>query len=213
MRQACHCPLPAEQVEWEGSRGTERIAMRRHETKQPTPHFVRLDLRKVINHPGYSVAVQFETDVELWEGSNEWVHAQGEAIGTNVDGRYVLVMGKVVGMVPLECSRCLVAFEQELKASFEAQCAIPTFRLLAEGLPVDEGEEVTAIFDANSADLWELVRQALVVNLPMRPLCRPECKGLCPSCGANLNETTCDCRPPEDPRWAGLDVLMQRFKA
>ncbi len=186
--------------------------MQRQETSQPTPHFVRMDLRKVINHPGYSTSVQFETDVKLWEGSNEWVHVLGEAVGTNMDGRYVLVIGKAVGKVPLECSRCLVAFEQVLEAPFEAQCAISTFHLLAEGLPVDEGEEVTAIFDANSADLWELVRQALVVNLPMQPLCRPECKGLCPSCGTNLNETRCDCRPPEDLRWAGLDIVVQRLK-
>ncbi len=180
--------------------------------RQFVPHFVRLDLRKVINHPGFTVVTTFETDVQLWEGG-QWVHVHGEATGTNVDGRFVLVTGKVIGTVTLECSRCLTTFEQELEAPFEAQCDIRTFHLLAEGLPVDEGEEITAIFDANSADLWELSRQALVVALPMRPLCHPECKGLCPSCGANLNETQCTCQAPADPRWAALDLLLQRLKA
>lgn len=179
---------------------------------QQTPHFVRLDLRKVINHPGYTAYTVFETDVQLWEGG-QWVHVHGEASGTNVDGRYILITGKVVGKVELECSRCLTLFEQEIEAPFEAQCDIRTFHLLAEGLPVDEGEEVTAIFDANSADLWELSRQALIVHLPMRPLCREDCKGLCPSCGANLNETTCNCQPPADPRWAALELVMQRLKS
>ncbi len=189
-----------------------RPKMLERERLQPTPHFVRLDLRKVINHPGYTVVAHFETDIQLWEGG-QWVHVHGEASGTNVDGRYVLVTGKVFGTVELECSRCLTVFEQVLEAPFEAQCDIRTFQLLAEGLPIDEGEEITAIFDSNSADLWELARQALIVQLPMRPLCREDCKGLCPYCGANLNETTCDCQPPADPRWAALELLMQRFKS
>ncbi len=179
---------------------------------QPTPHFVRLDLRKVINHPGYTAVTQFETDVQLWE-DGQWVHVRGEATGTNVDGRFVLVTGKVTTTVTLECSRCLTLFEHPLEALFEAQCDIRTFHLMAEGLPVEEGEEVTAIFDSNSVDLWELARQAVIVHLPMRPLCHPECKGLCPHCGANLNETTCSCEMPADPRWAALEQLLQRFQS
>lgn len=195
-----------------GCRGVRRTNMVKHEYLHSTPHFVRLDLRKVINHPGYTVVTHFETDVQLWE-EGQWVHVSGEAVGTNVDGRYVLVTGKVVGMVELECSRCLTVFEQKIEAPFEAQCDIRTFHMLAEGLPVEEGEEITAIFDANSADLWELSRQALIVNLPMRPLCSEDCKGLCPICGANLNETTCDCQPPADPRWAALELLFQQLKS
>ncbi|MDT7897951.1 MAG: hypothetical protein OXFUSZZB_002530 [Candidatus Fervidibacter sp.] len=186
--------------------------MRTPSKTRPMPHFVRLDLRKVINHPGDSIHTHFETEVLLTDDSDEWVPVTGEATGTNVDGRYVLVTGKVTGIVTLECSRCLTHFTEALEAPFEAQCDIRTFHLLAEGLPVAEGEEITAIFDANSADLWELARQAIVLHLPMRPLCRPDCKGLCPYCGANLNETPCDCQPPADPRWAALETLMRNLK-
>ena len=186
--------------------------MAEHERSRPMPHFVRMDLRKVINHPGYTVVTTYETDVQLWE-EGQWVHVRGEATGTNVDGRFVLITGKVATTVMLECSRCLTPFPQDLETTFEAQCDIRTFHLLAEGAPVEEGEEVTAIFDANSADLWELSRQAVVVNLPMRSLCRPDCKGLCPQCGANLNETQCQCALPADPRWAALEALMEWFKA
>lgn len=188
------------------------MMMQQQGSSQPTPHSVRLDLRKVINHPGYNVVLDFETDVELWDDSNQWVSVRGKAVGTNVDGRYVLVTGKAWGVITLECSRCLTEFDQELEASFEAQCDIVNFHMMAEGLPIKDGEEITAIFDANSADLLELTRQGLLVSLSMRPLCHPDCKGLCPYCGANLNKEHCDCRPPEDPRWAGLDVLMKRLK-
>lgn len=187
--------------------------MRMRPMTRPVPHFVRLDLRKVINHPGYSMHTRFETEVLLTDGGDDWVAVEGEAVGVNVDGRYVLVTGKVTGIVTLECSRCLAPFTEAVEAPFEAQCDIRTFHLLAEGLPVAEGEEITAVFDANSADLWELARQAIVLHLPMRPLCRPDCKGLCPYCGTNLNETQCDCQPPTDPRWATLEALMRQRKA
>jgi hypothetical protein len=88
--------------------------MSKHEQFQPTPHFVRLDLRKVINHPGYTVVAYFETDVQLWEDGH-WVHVHGEASGTNVDGRYVLITGKVAGVVELECSRCLPLLWRKLE--------------------------------------------------------------------------------------------------
>ncbi len=56
-------------------------------------------------------------------------------------------------------------------------------------------------------DLGPLVRDAVVLELPMAPLCRDDCAGLCPQCGANRNEGDCGCVAPRDPRWANLDVL------
>lgn len=59
----------------------------------------------------------------------------------------------------------------------------------------------------DTLDLTPLVRDALVLELPMAPLCRDDCAGLCPQCGANRNEGPCGCVAPRDPRWANLDVL------
>lgn len=56
-------------------------------------------------------------------------------------------------------------------------------------------------------DLEDLVRDAVVLELPLAPLCRDDCAGLCPICGADLNEGACGCRPAGDPRWATLDAL------
>jgi uncharacterized protein len=69
-----------------------------------------------------------------------------------------------------------------------------------------EGE--TYRLDDDAVDLEPLVRDALLLELPAVPLCAPECRGLCPVCGADRNETTCDCRTDEpDPRWAALESL------
>ena len=56
-------------------------------------------------------------------------------------------------------------------------------------------------------DLEPLARDAVLLELPLAPLCTEDCKGLCPTCGANRNTESCDCAPPADPRWAALDVL------
>jgi uncharacterized protein len=67
-------------------------------------------------------------------------------------------------------------------------------------------EELYPISD-DDIDLGPMVRDAIVLELPMAPLCRDDCAGLCPQCGANRNEGDCGCVAPRDPRWANLDVL------
>jgi uncharacterized protein len=57
-------------------------------------------------------------------------------------------------------------------------------------------------------DLEEAVRQAWALALPMQPLCRPDCKGLCARCGTDLNEGACTCSPEEDDRWSLLKKLL-----
>jgi len=56
-------------------------------------------------------------------------------------------------------------------------------------------------------DLAPLARDAILLDLPLAPLCREDCAGLCPYCGIDLNDETCDCQGPVDPRWATLDEL------
>ena len=73
---------------------------------------------------------------------------------------------------------------------------------------VGEEDLDTAFYRDGVIDLRELVREQLYLQLPMKPLCQPECRGLCPSCGANRNVVACTCaqRPP-DPRLAALRDL------
>lgn len=70
----------------------------------------------------------------------------------------------------------------------------------------DEGD--TYPLGKEDLDLEPLVRDAVVLELPLAPLCDPACQGLCPRCGANWNQTRCDCEVASfDPRWAALDAL------
>ena len=69
-----------------------------------------------------------------------------------------------------------------------------------------EDDEAYPIVD-HEIDLGALVREAVILELPLAPLCRPDCRGLCAGCGADLNEEACRCEPALDPRWANLKLL------
>jgi uncharacterized protein len=94
------------------------------------------------------------------------------------------------------CRRCAVPVGGEL--------TIAVSERFGEG-PMAE-DDLYPIMD-DTIDLGPLVRDAIVLELPMAPLCREDCKGLCPQCGADRNEAECGCVVPADPRWANLDVL------
>ncbi len=72
----------------------------------------------------------------------------------------------------------------------------------------DVTDELTYPIDQSFVDLAPLVHDAILLELPLAPLCRADCQGLCPYCGIDRNEARCDCRAPRDPRWATLDGLQ-----
>jgi len=130
----------------------------------------------------------------------------------------LLVQGNVVANVDMECSRCLTNFALPIEASLEEQFQ-PTIDVLT-GAPVPhlEGQDNDSTFDIDHnhiMDLAEPVRQAILVSLPMKPLCREDCAGLCPNCGANLNEGPHECEvETADYRWAGLrELRLEDFPA
>jgi uncharacterized protein len=71
----------------------------------------------------------------------------------------------------------------------------------------DGDPEETYPLGDDHIDLEPMVHDAVLLELPPAPLCRPDCAGLCPWCGANRNLAPCSCVAPSDPRWAALDAL------
>lgn len=69
------------------------------------------------------------------------------------------------------------------------------------------GDDDAYLVENDFVDLAPLAHDAIFLDLPLAPLCREDCKGLCPFCGIDRNEAGCDCRVPVDPRWATLDEL------
>ena len=108
----------------------------------------------------------------------------------------LLASGTVEGAWEAPCRRCLKPSDGEMRVEFQE---------LFEANPRD-GESYRLGHD--SIDLEPLAREALTLDLPLAPLCREDCRGLCSTCGADLNLGDCGCPPAAaDPRWAALDVL------
>ena len=76
------------------------------------------------------------------------------------------------------------------------------------GMWVEEDDLTTAFYENDAIDLGQLMREQVYLSLPMKPLCRDDCRGLCPVCGTNLNLSVCHCaREWDDPRFAALKAL------
>lgn len=126
--------------------------------------------------------------------------------------RGILVRATLNTEVDLACSRCLSRFRCPLSLDFEEEY-VPLVDVVtgAPLTPPEEGSTFT-IDEHHVLDLTETVRQYSLLTTPMKPLCREECAGLCPTCGHNLNQGTCGCPSPEiDPRWTRLaEIKKQR---
>lgn len=126
--------------------------------------------------------------------------------------RGILAYASVDATVRDACSRCLgpadLAIHTDLAEEFIPTVDVHTGQPIAA--PEDDADGDTFRIDEHHhLDLTEAVRQALVAEEPMRALCRPDCAGLCPTCGADLNPGLCGCpQEPTDDRWAALRSLQ-----
>jgi uncharacterized protein len=122
----------------------------------------------------------------------------------------VLVQGDLRGNARMVCARCLEPVGTPLAFRIE-ETFVPTVDILT-GRPLEVEEEDRALWidEHHVLDLEEVVRQEALLAAPLHVLCSPDCRGLCPTCGQNLNEGPCDCRPEPDPRWSALLDLRQQ---
>lgn len=148
---------------------------------------------------GESLRVDGELDRLLvdfrFEGTLEWTR----------DARRV--RGALAGRFRSTCDRCLVSFDRNVQVDVDVVLALGQ-----ESQPAD-GEDASAVAlrvarEELSLDLAGPFRTAVLLEVPIKNLCRSDCRGLCPVCGADRNTTVCACEPPRgDPRWEGLGGL------
>jgi uncharacterized protein len=119
--------------------------------------------------------------------------------------RGVELTARIEARVELECSRCLVSFESAIEADF---FLIIVPEAVEFGVGESEiGEEEASLFYApeGQADLEMIAAEQILLHLPLKPVCDADCKGLCPTCGADRNQIECGCRSEAiDPRLAPL---------
>jgi uncharacterized protein len=114
------------------------------------------------------------------------------ALDVERNGDRISVRGKLEARALVECVRCLKGYELPLEVPLEvfAERAGTGFRVEEEEL---ERDDYMLFHDGRHLDLREEAREALLLEVPMAPHCREDCAGLCPRCGADLNEGPCGC--------------------
>jgi uncharacterized protein len=118
----------------------------------------------------------------------------------------ILVKGKLKGGLLVNCDRCLKEFEQILDIDIEEMHYFE--KDLFENKEVNENEAFKVI--NNKINLEPIIRQNFVLNIPIKLICKEECRGLCFMCGKDLNEGSCDCKKDDiDPRFAKLKKLLE----
>ena len=166
-----------------------------------------LDLREMIEVPGRSASFSYEPDFSdlQFDSVLGWpapVRAEGTV--TNTAGLLEL-RGELTGVMTCQCARCLREFDRELR--------LPLTATLTD-TPDQEREDDPELFvlTGDRLDLDEVTETALILNMEQRFLCRPDCRGLCPRCGKDLNDGPCDCGADPDPRLAVLMQLLEKQK-
>lgn len=143
------------------------------------------------------------------------------------------LQGRMTGRIELSCVRCLEAFPMDVAEELDllyfpqssnvapaddARSAESQVRIedVADGLTglsgrgLEREELAVSFYRDERIDLSQMIVEQIVLALPMKPLCKPDCRGLCALCGVNRNLLSCDCAPQDtDPRWAPLKTLQK----
>lgn len=177
---------------------------------------MKVNLLPIINADGKSLSVSDSVDFSERNevGVSYPAPAKVEAVFTSF-GKSIKVCGKVYVLLNLDCDRCGSEFCFPLSFDFE-EILEKEFSYDKGGTAEVFGEAENAknpdviYYEGNEILLDDIVYNNIFINLPTKRLCKPDCKGLCPSCGKNLNEGDCGCDTrPVDPRFDALDNFFK----
>jgi uncharacterized protein len=124
----------------------------------------------------------------------------------------IRIAGDLNTTVELDCARCLEAAIQTVNRKFDL-----LYRPLGSDggraeLSVTAAEAEVGYYEGDGILLEDTLREQVLLDLPLKAICREDCKGLCPHCGMNLNNAQCSCAEPlEDPRWSVLKDLRSKL--
>ena len=147
------------------------------------------------------------------------LHAQGRAElivehrghKENIDD--IRVVGKLDATMEVSCARCLDAVTHTVNWPFDLLYRPLGVDRRAEEVAISEADTEIGYYEGDGLLLEDVLREQVLLATPVKLVCRDDCKGLCPQCGANLNVETCNCQQPGDPRWAALSELKNKLQS
>ena len=126
----------------------------------------------------------------------------------------IRLKGRFQGNFQVPCARCVEPVEIPLEADFDLIFRPARADSEAPERSITAPETEIGYYQKDSLSLEDVLREQVLLSLPVRTLCKPDCKGLCPRCGENRNSQACSCEEgPSDPRWEALAGLRGRIKS
>lgn len=125
-------------------------------------------------------------------------------------GEDVFLRGEVTAGLNLQCGRCLKDFSDTVTVNLELVYSPAEAQEVGEGHEPGIGEIEAGFYVGEEIDIGKILKEQVLLNLPMKPLCSDSCRGICPSCGIDLNEKTCECGDKfRDHRFQALGKLLK----
>lgn len=168
-----------------------------------------VNLTDVFTSEGKTVAVEAETELRQIEVADEVIPftdvSPVSLTFTNIGKGRARIVGHAKVTLAMRCDRCLRPVEETLDLSFDREVFAPDI----SGVPQDDQE----FMNGYEMDVDDFLHIEIVINLPMKVLCKPDCRGICRQCGKDLNTGTCDCDTfVPDPRMAAIKDIFNGNK-
>ena len=136
------------------------------------------------------------------------LHAVGSAELLKNTGGEVRIQGRYTVEFTAPCDRCLVSARHPLDSGFDLFYRPAKEIAREEEVEIDEGEAQIGFYEGGGLELEDILREQILLALPMQRVCSEDCKGICPLCGKNRNQDPCDCSiHTGDDRWGALRKL------
>jgi uncharacterized protein len=131
-------------------------------------------------------------------------------LSLNKVGREIIIAGRLKADMEFQCSRCLKDFRQSLDIPVNVVYH-PVEDAVMEKHALKDDQMDMGFYQGDELDLQELLKEQILLNTQMKPLCNEQCRGLCPKCGKDLNEGQCNCSQKEiDPRLEVLKKFLEK---
>ncbi len=135
-----------------------------------------------------------------------------EHLGRKQEIEDIRVVGEFSARLELNCARCLEPIARELDKSFDLLYRPQGADAGRDELTVTQAEADIGYYTGEGLQLEDVLREQVLLAVPLKAVCREDCRGLCPHCGRNLNVESCECASGEpDPRWAGLEQFKSKL--
>jgi len=148
------------------------------------------------------------------------LHMQGRADlvvehrGHKQDVEDIRLVGNLAGQFESGCARCLEPVRQTVGRDFDLIYRPLGVDRRADEVSISEAETEIGYYQGDGLLLEDVLREQVLLAVPVRALCREDCKGLCPHCGCNLNVEPCHCEQrPGDPRWEALSEIRKKLQS